>query len=81
VKLAESFGAVGLRAETPDEMDSLIDEMIAVDRPVIADVRVDPTENVYPMVPSGAAHNEMILGAEAGASEAPQATDEGLALV
>ncbi|MDF1720800.1 MAG: acetolactate synthase 3 large subunit [Minwuia sp.] len=81
VKLAESFGAVGLRAETPDEMDSLIDEMIAVDRPVIADVRVDPTENVYPMVPSGAAHNEMILGSESGASEVPQATDEGLALV
>ncbi len=80
VKLAESFGAVGLKAETPDEMDSLIDEMIAVDRPVIADVRVDPTENVYPMVPSGAAHNEMILGNEAGA-EAPQATDQGLALV
>ncbi len=80
VKLAESFGAVGLKAETPDEMDSLIDEMIAVDRPVIADVRVDPTENVYPMVPSGAAHNEMILGNEAGA-ESPQATDQGLALV
>lgn len=80
VKLAESFGAVGLKAETPDEMDSLIDEMIAVDRPVIADVRVDPAENVYPMVPSGAAHNEMILGNEAGA-ESPQATDQGLALV
>ena len=80
VKLAESFGAVGLRAETPDEMDSLIDEMLAVDRPVIADVRVDQTENVFPMVPSGAAHNEMILGREAGA-EAPQATDQGLALV
>lgn len=81
VKLAESFGAVGLRAETPDQLDGLLDEMIAVDRPVIADVRVDPDENVFPMVPSGAAHNEMILGTESGASEAPQATDEGLALV
>ncbi len=80
VMLAESFGAVGLRAETPDEMDSLIDEMIAVDKPVIADVRVDPAENVFPMVPSGAAHNEMILGNDSGA-ETPQATDQGLALV
>ena len=81
VKLAESFGAVGLRAEKPEDLDGLIDEMLAVDKPVIADVRVDQTENCYPMVPSGAAHNEMILGSEANAAEAPRATDEGLALV
>ncbi len=62
VKLAESFGAVGLRAEKPDEVDDLIGEMIAVDRPVLADVRVDPDENVFPMIPGGAAHYEMKLG-------------------
>ena len=62
VKLAESFHAVGLRAETVDDLDRVIAEMLAVDRPVIADIRVDQMENVFPMIPSGAAHNEMLLG-------------------
>ena len=55
VKLAEAFGAVGLRAEKADQLDDVIKEMIAVNRPVIADIRVDKAENCFPMIPSGAA--------------------------
>jgi len=79
VKLADAFGAVGLRAEKPDQLDSVIKEMIAVDRPVIADIAVDQTENCFPMIPSGAAHNEMLLGPEDHAD--PKATEEGMVLV
>jgi len=61
VKMADAFGCVGLRAEKPAELDDRIKEMIAVDRPVLFDVRVDPAENCFPMIPSGKAHNEMIL--------------------
>jgi acetolactate synthase-1/2/3 large subunit len=62
VKLAEAFGAVGLRTTKPDELDDLFAEMIASDKAVIADIIVDPEENVYPMIPAGAAHYEMKLG-------------------
>ena len=62
VKLAEAYHCVGLRATDPQEVDGVIDEMIATDRPVIADIVVDETENCFPMIPSGAAHNEMLLG-------------------
>ena len=79
VKLAEAFGVVGLRAEKPAELDDLINEMITVDRPVIADVVVDRAENVYPMIPSGAAHNEIKLGPNAG--EDVESSEEGMALV
>ena len=61
VKLAGAFGCVGLRAETPAELDAKIVEMIGVPRPVLFDCRVDPDENCYPMIPSGAAHDQMIL--------------------
>jgi acetolactate synthase-1/2/3 large subunit len=54
--------------------------MIAHDGPVIADIVVDKKENVFPMIPSGAAHNEMILGPEHEA-QAAGITDEGLVLV
>ena len=80
VKLAESFHAVGLRAETVDDLDRVIREMLAVDRPVIADIVVDQKENCFPMIPSGAAHNEMILGVEQEGSVAG-VTDEGKVLV
>ena len=62
VKLAEAYGGVGLRAETPDELDGLIEEMIDMPAPVIFDCRVEKSENCFPMIPSGKAHNEMILG-------------------
>jgi len=64
VKMAEAFGCVGLRAETPAELDDKIREMIAVDRPVIFDCRVTKEENCFPMIPSGKAHNEMIMAEE-----------------
>jgi acetolactate synthase-1/2/3 large subunit len=65
VKLAEAYGAVGLRAEHPDELDDKIAEMIAVRRPVLFDCRVTKEENCFPMIPSGKAHNEMIMAEEA----------------
>jgi acetolactate synthase-1/2/3 large subunit len=61
VKMAEAFGCVGLRAEHPDELDDKINEMISVNRPVLFDCRVTKEENCFPMIPSGKAHNEMIL--------------------
>jgi acetolactate synthase-1/2/3 large subunit len=61
VKLADAYGAIGLRAKTPQELDEKILEMINVKKPVIFDCVVDKFENCYPMIPSGAAHNEMLL--------------------
>ena len=69
VKLAEAYGAVGLRAQTPAELDGKIKEMIAVDRPVIFDCVVTKEENVFPMIPSGAAHNEMLFGGKVTGDE------------
>jgi acetolactate synthase-1/2/3 large subunit len=79
VKLAEASHWVGLRATKPDEVDDVIKEMIAVDKPVIADVWVDQTENCFPMIPSGAAHNEMLLGPEDEADK--PISEEGMVLV
>jgi len=64
VKMAEAFGCVGLRAETPAELDAAILEMINSDKPVIFDCRVTKEENCFPMIPSGKAHNEMIMAEE-----------------
>jgi acetolactate synthase-1/2/3 large subunit len=64
VKLAEAYGAVGIRAEKPDELDDAIAEMISVRKPVIFDCRVAALANCFPMIPSGKAHNEMLLGDE-----------------
>jgi acetolactate synthase-1/2/3 large subunit len=80
VKLAESFHATGLRAQTVDELDEVIHRMLACPGPVIADIAVDQKENCFPMIPSGAAHNEMILGPE-HAGRAAAVTDEGMVLV
>ena len=66
VKLAEAYGGVGIRADTPDELDAKILEMIDCPRPVIFDCRVEKAENCLPMIPSGKAHNEMILAEDAG---------------
>jgi acetolactate synthase-1/2/3 large subunit len=81
VKLAEAFGAVGLRADKPSEVDGVIEEMIRTPKAVIVDVAVDPAENCFPMVPSGAAHNEMMLGDGQPTDAKAQVTDAGLALV
>jgi acetolactate synthase-1/2/3 large subunit len=81
VKLAEAFGGVGLRATRPGEVDGVIAEMLRAERPCIVDVAVDKAENCFPMIPSGAAHNEMLLGPEdAGESKKP-VSEEGMVLV
>ncbi len=65
VKLAEAYGGVGIRCEKPDELDDAINDMIEVDAPVIFDCRVANLANCFPMIPSGKAHNEMLLPDEA----------------
>jgi acetolactate synthase I/II/III large subunit len=62
VKMAEAFGAKGIRCADPALLDAAIQEMIDYDGPVIFDCRVAKEENCFPMIPSGAAHNEMLLG-------------------
>jgi acetolactate synthase-1/2/3 large subunit len=62
VKLAEAMQCVGIRAEKPSELDDAIKEMIKVDKPVLFDCRVEKMANCFPMIPSGEAHNEMLLG-------------------
>jgi acetolactate synthase I/II/III large subunit len=79
VKLADAFGAVGLRAEKPSDLDGVIKEMISTKRTVIADILVDQTENCFPMIPSGAAHNEMLLGPADRAAK--PISEEGMVLV
>jgi acetolactate synthase I/II/III large subunit len=65
VKLAEAYGAIGLRCETPEEVESTIRKAAEInDRTVVMDFRVDPTEKCYPMVPAGASNDEIILGPE-----------------
>ncbi len=61
VKLAEAYGGLGIACDDPSELDAKIQEMIDYDGPVIFDCRVTKAENCLPMIPSGAAHNEMIL--------------------
>lgn len=61
VKLAEAYGAVGLRAKKVSDLDTVIKEAIATDGPVIVDVPVYPYENCYPMIPAGGCNHEMIL--------------------
>ena len=78
VKLAEAYGAKGIRVETPGELDKGIKEMIDYNGPVIFDCVVDQNENVYPMIPSGKAHNEMLLGDD---NEDSEISDEGKVLV
>ncbi len=79
VKLAEAFGAVGRRVEDPADLDDAIAWMLKVPGAVILDVAVDPKENCFPMIPSGAAHNEMLLGPEDEAAK--PVSEEGMVLV
>jgi acetolactate synthase-1/2/3 large subunit len=79
VKLAEAFGAGGRRIEDPAQMDEAIAEMLASPRAFILDVAVDPAENCFPMIPSGAAHNEMLLGPQDEAEK--PISEEGMVLV
>jgi acetolactate synthase-1/2/3 large subunit len=80
VKLAEAYHAVGIRCEKPGDLDGAIKEMINIDRPVIFDCVVDQAENCFPMIPSGRAHNEMLLGDAVERLE-DAVTEEGKMLV
>ncbi|MEM7173253.1 MAG: acetolactate synthase 3 large subunit [Pseudomonadota bacterium] len=79
VKLADSFGAVGIRCDDPAKLDDAIKEMIDTPRPVIFDCRVAQEENCFPMIPSGAPHYEMLLGPEDKAAK--PVSEEGMVLV
>jgi acetolactate synthase-1/2/3 large subunit len=61
VKLAEAYGAVGLRAEKPEEVEPILKEGLSIPKPVIFDFVVEEEESVYPMVPAGAPITEMLL--------------------
>ena len=80
VKLAEAYQAVGIRCEKPGDLDGAIKEMINVNKPVLFDCVVDQAENCFPMIPSGRAHNEMLLG-DAAESIEDAVTEEGKMLV
>ncbi|MBE7212525.1 MAG: biosynthetic-type acetolactate synthase large subunit, partial [Gluconacetobacter diazotrophicus] len=80
VKLADAFHARGMRVTKLGELDDAIRAMLAHPGAVVMDCCVDEAENCFPMIPSGAAHNEMILGPEQSA-QAARITDEGLMLV
>ncbi len=79
VKLADTFGMTGLVAQTADDLDGVITRMLDTDGPVIADIRVAKEENCFPMIPSGAAHNDMLLGPD-DQVEKP-ISEEGMVLV
>jgi len=82
VKLAEAYGAKGLRATKPDELDDLIMEMIDTPGPVIFDCCVSKEANCFPMIPSGEAHNNMLLDDDANSADIENAiTEEGKVLV
>ncbi|MEX0299584.1 MAG: acetolactate synthase 3 large subunit [Kordiimonas sp.] len=78
VMLAEAYGIKGLVVEDPADLDATIEEMLAHDGPVVVDCRVAKLENCFPMVPAGAAHNEMLLP---GDNVTKTEGDEALAMV
>ncbi|MCA1704751.1 MAG: acetolactate synthase large subunit, partial [Actinobacteria bacterium] len=78
VKLAEAYGAVGLRASDLSEVDGVIDRAMAVnDRPCVIDFRVDAAEMCFPIVPAGATNDEIMLGPEDERREVVTAMFEG----
>jgi acetolactate synthase-1/2/3 large subunit len=78
IALANSFGIKGMRVKDPADLKSSIDEMLNHDGPVIMDVCVDKLENVFPMIPAGAAHNDMKLNAN---DDKEAQTTEGMGLL
>jgi acetolactate synthase-1/2/3 large subunit len=75
VKLAEAFGGVGIRCEKPADLDGKIMDMIKSPYPVLFDCRVAALANCFPMIPSGKAHNEMLLGEDVSDEEVGTAID------
>ena len=62
MKLAEAYGAVGMRATKPEEVRPTLEKAFSIAKPVIIDFQVDPEECVFPMVPAGASIKDMLLG-------------------
>ena len=79
IKLAESYGMTGMRAKHPDEVDDVIKRMVDEPCPVIADIVVSKEENCFPMIPGGAAHNEILLGLNE--SQEQTQSEDGMVLV
>ena len=75
VKLAEAYGCVGMRCDKPGDLDGAIKEMIKTPQPVIFDCRVASLANCFPMIPSGKAHNEMLMGEDVLDEEVGSAVD------
>jgi acetolactate synthase I/II/III large subunit len=75
VKLAEAYGGTGIRCDKPDELDDAIKAMIKSPNPVLFDCRVANLANCFPMIPSGKAHNEMLLGADVSDEQVGTAID------
>jgi len=76
VKLAEAYGWKGIICDHPNDLDAAIKEMIETPEPVIFDCRVAVLANCFPMIPSGKAHNEMLLGEETSDEDVATAIDE-----
>ncbi len=82
VKLAEAYGAIGMKCDKPADLDDAIKDMIDAKGPVIFDCRVASLANCFPMIPSGKAHNEMLLGDAVSEAEIEKAIGtEGKVLV
>ncbi|MEP3475101.1 MAG: acetolactate synthase 3 large subunit [Hyphomicrobiales bacterium] len=82
VKLAEAYGGVGIRCDDPAKLDDAIKEMIACDKPVLFDCRIEKLANCFPMIPSGEAHNNMLLASDVEAENLQSAIkEEGKVLV
>ena len=79
IKLADSFGIKGIRAEKMNELQNVIDQMLEHNGPVLADICVAKEENCFPMIPSGSAHYDMILNKEDKKKQ--KVSSDGLALV
>ena len=78
VALAEAYGAVGLRATTPDEVDNVVDKALGIDdRPCVIDFRVDHGEMCWPMIPAGASNDDIIVGPGGRRPVTPTLVDDG----
>ena len=79
IKLAEAYGMTGLQATQPDQVDDVIKQMLETPGPVIVDMVVSKEENCFPMIPGGAAHNEILLGVKE--REEQTRSEDGMVLV
>ena len=79
IKMAEAFGFTALSADRPDQTADAIAEMLNTPGPVFLDMAVARDENVFPMIPAGAAHYDMKLGPDGDIEDHDE--DDGMVLV